>query len=179
MMSIDAVLPASGGIGIFVSGTVVVSPGTGASRVGCGVGVGAADAPVLPAAVAAVVVVGVGVGDGGAAVVAAATAEVDAVGPAPGPPQAVGTMTRITAIASRRSPVRSIMVRLPRGVWRENTPSASWPPERSAGRTLAEVGRAVRLEPRVERAGVLAEGLGERRVPLDAAADGLAPRAQR
>src|SRR5438105_474508 len=117
MMSIDAVLPASGGIGIFVNGTVVVSPGTGASRVGCGVGVGATDAPGLPAAVAAVVVVGVGVGDGGGAVVAAAAAELDAVGPAPGPPQAVGRMMRTIAIASRRSPFRSIMVRLPRSVF--------------------------------------------------------------
>src|SRR5437588_263998 len=123
MMSIDAVLPASGGIGILVSGTVVVSAATGARSVGCGVGVGAPDAPAPAAVVGATVAVGVGVGVG-AAVVAAASGDGDADGLTPEPPHAVGRMIRSPAIASRRSAVRWIMVRLPLDVWRENTPGA-------------------------------------------------------
>src|SRR6266536_513853 len=72
MMSMDAVLPLSGGIGIFVSDTTVVSAATGGSSVGCGVG--APDAPGVAE--------GVELGDGvGAAVVATAATVGEADGP--------------------------------------------------------------------------------------------------
>src|SRR5437899_10721714 len=85
MRSIDAVLPLSGGIGIFVRLTTVVFSAIGGSRVGCGVGVGAVDAAALPA----VVGVGVGVGAGvalGATVVAIAAIVGHGEGPAGAPP---------------------------------------------------------------------------------------------
>src|SRR2546423_14027066 len=84
MRSMDAVLPLSGGIGIFVSVTTVVSPATGGSRVGCGVG--APD----PAGLAAAVGVGLGaaVVALGAAVVAMAAAVGGGEGPAAGAPAA-------------------------------------------------------------------------------------------
>src|SRR5690242_3006480 len=106
MMSMDAVLPWSGGIGIFVSGTVVVSPATGGRSVGCGVGApGARDA------------VAVGVGDFvglavGAAVVATATGLGDADGTATVPPHA---LLRIAAAMIARVADRAFIVVLP---WR-------------------------------------------------------------
>src|SRR5438094_208550 len=69
MRSMDAVLPLSGGMKVFVRVTTVVSPAIGGSRVGCGVGVGAAEAAALPAVVGvalgtAVVVTAAAVGEG-------------------------------------------------------------------------------------------------------------------
>jgi hypothetical protein len=50
MRSIEAVLPLSGRIGIFVRVTTVMSPAIGGRRVGCGVGVGTVDPDELAAA---------------------------------------------------------------------------------------------------------------------------------
>src|SRR6266568_3101437 len=105
MRSIDAVLPLSGGIGILVRVTAVVSPATGGSSVGCGVGVGAVDAAALPA------VVGVALG---AAVVAiaAAVGEGD-VGDGDGPaaePHAVIRITPTARLANRPAPNRTPIV---------------------------------------------------------------------
>src|SRR5438105_11066787 len=81
MRSMDAVLPLSGGIGIFVSETTVVSAATGGSKVGCGVG--APDPAGLAAAVG--VALGAAVVALGAAVVAIAAAVGDGEGPAAEP----------------------------------------------------------------------------------------------
>src|SRR5438309_1459518 len=97
MRSIDAVLPLSGGIGIFVRVTTVVFSAIGGSRVGCGVGVGAVDAAALPA------VVGVGVGVGvalGATVVAIAAIVGEGEGPAAAPHDVI-RITPAARIASR------------------------------------------------------------------------------
>src|SRR5438132_10660112 len=99
MRSIDAVLPLSGGIGIFVRLTTVVFSAMGGSRVGCGVGVGAVDAAALPA----VVGVGVGVGAGvalGATVVAIAAIVGEGEGPAAEPHDVI-RITPAARIASR------------------------------------------------------------------------------
>src|SRR5437016_13949726 len=97
MRSIDAVLPLSGGIGIFVRLTTVVFSAIGGSRVGCGVGVGAVDAAALPAAVG----VGVGVGVAlGATVVAIAAIVGEGEGPAAEPHDVI-TITPAARIASR------------------------------------------------------------------------------
>src|SRR5437764_995345 len=98
MRSIDAVFPASGGIGIFVSGTTVVSAATGGSTVGWGVGApGASDA----VAVGAGDLVGLAVG---AALVATATGDAD--GATAVPPHAV---MRIATPMIARPPVRLVI----------------------------------------------------------------------
>src|SRR5713226_6214756 len=101
MRSIDAVLPASGGIRVLVSGTTVVSAATGGSSVGCGVGW-----PGTSVGVA----VGAGVGVG-AAVVATAAFVGDADGAAAEPPQDVITIAMAARVASR--PVNVPIVTLP------------------------------------------------------------------
>src|SRR5260221_3627210 len=92
MRSIDAVLPASGGITVLVSGTTVVSAATGGRSVGCGVG-----APGTSVGVA----VGTGVGVG-AAVEATATfvGDGDADGAAAEPPQDVMRIAIVARVAS-------------------------------------------------------------------------------
>src|SRR5438105_8824934 len=93
MRSMDAVLPLSGGIGILVSETTVVSAATGGSKVGCGVG--APDAPGVAE--------GLGLGDGvGAAVVATATTVGAADGPAAVPPHGATRIAPAERIADRR-----------------------------------------------------------------------------
>src|SRR5439155_18851915 len=93
LRSMESVLPLSGGIGIFVRVTTVVSPAIGGSRVGCGVGVGAVDAAALPG------VVGVGVALG-AAVVAIAAGVGEGDGPA-APPQDVIRIIAAARLANR------------------------------------------------------------------------------
>lgn len=107
MRSIDAVFPLSGGIGIFVSVTTVVSAATGGSRVGCGVGVGAPDAAGLPTAAGVADRVGFAVG---AAVVAIAAAVGAGDGPAAEPPQDVTRIAPTARIASRLAPNRTLIV---------------------------------------------------------------------
>src|SRR5437870_5619622 len=122
MRSMDAVLPLSGGIGILVSETTVVSAATGGSRVGCGVG--APDAGVAEA-------VGLGVG---AAVVATAATVGEADGPADEPPQDATRMTPAERIADRRIG-RAVMVRPLCGI--EDTPNERSAVARPAGRTVS------------------------------------------
>src|SRR5438132_7990751 len=112
MRSIDAVLPASGGITVFVSGTTVVSAATGGRSVGCGVGW-----PGASVGVAVGAVVGVG-----AAVVATAAFVGDAEGAAAVPPQDVMTIAIVARVASH--PVRGLIVFPPSFVLRNIRPPA-------------------------------------------------------
>src|SRR5438132_14399753 len=90
MRSIDAVLPASGGIAVLVSATTVVSAATGGRSVGCGVGWPGASVGVA---------VGTGVGVG-AAVVATAAFVGDAEGATAVPPHDAMRIAIVARIAS-------------------------------------------------------------------------------
>src|SRR5258708_1872142 len=178
MTSIEAVLPASGGIAIFVSATDVVLASTRARRVGRGVGVAAPDAAGADAAG-----LGLAVRAGEAEGVATASGDGDADGAAVEPPHET-TMSPPTRNA-RRAELRITSTPTPRA-WPEATPPVApdkgqcvvSPVERRVERS-AQVGGLVGLESRVEGVCRLAERRGECGAPLDARADGLTPRAQR
>src|SRR5207248_7610758 len=126
MMSMDAVLPLSGGIGIFVSETTVVSAATGGSSVGCGVG--APDASVVE---------GVELGDGvGAAVVATAATVGEADGPTDVPPHDATMSAPAERIADQR--IGRAFIGSPplrRGRYPEGAPGCSYRgPNASGGR---------------------------------------------
>src|SRR2546423_3241115 len=166
MRSMDAVLPLSGGIGIFVSVTTVVSPATGGSRVGCGVG--APD----PAGLAAVVGVGLGaaVVALGAAVVAIAAAVGDGEGPA-AEPHALIRSAPAARIANLPAPNRTSIVVPPKptaGKYANSAAGAGASKENPQLRGDNDFGPGLTAAEITHRLATLGEGIGaiDRRAQL-------------